>query len=64
MTVHTTYGDITATKELLDQLSDFLNDAGEENKREGFLGLAEMANTMAIDIIEALLNTGYYGKRD
>lgn len=60
MTVKTAIGNITATKETLNALSIYLDDAGKFNEARGYRGLAKQCTETAKEILDALSQVGFY----
>lgn len=60
MTVKTAIGNITATKETLNALSIYLDDAGKFNETLGCRGLAKQCAKAAKEIMGALDQIGFY----
>lgn len=60
MTVKTSYGDITASKETLNELLLILQEASENYERRGRMALASQAMKTSLEIYEILGLNGYY----
>lgn len=60
MTVKTSYGKITASKETLNDLSLIFQEASESYEKRGRMALASQAMETAIEIYEMLGMVGYY----
>lgn len=60
MTVKTSYGKITASKETLNDLSLIFQEASENYEKRGRMALASQAMETAIEIYETLGMVGYY----
>lgn len=60
MTVKTSYGKITASKETLNDLSLIFQEASKNYEKRGRMALASQAMETAIEIYEILGMVGYY----
>ena len=60
MTVKTSYGKITASKETLNELSIIFQEASENYEKQGRMTLASQAMETSLEIYEILGMDGYY----
>ena len=63
MTVKTEIGNITATKDVLNEISLAFGRSEEVHKRRGHLALADRDDNISFAIYRALAETGYYNER-
>ena len=60
MTVKTIFGNITASKDVLNELSIYASEASKEYERKGYFALQERAQEVANTIFNELDKTGFY----